>query len=388
MQLKNDEIVTLILKYLSGELTAEEQQQLQLWAGASEANQRLLAEFSDEEQVKTELLRILDARNSIWEQVQAQTTTPVKQISYARKYWYAAAVAGLLIAGGFGYYRYQQPEVTVTAPYQTGKLTADIPSPAGTQAYITLSNGKRVYIDSIQTGTGIGTGKKLGDDSIVYQDNHTKQPEPATITVPRGSRPLRVTLPDGSGLTVNVATTVTFMVPFTNNERLVNISGEAYFDVVPSTRPFIVKTAKGQQITVLGTAFNIKSYEDESTTKTTLVTGKIQVSQNNSGTMKMLTAGQQAIASDNKIQVQEDADLEEALAWQHQQFRFNHEELKSVLKQLARWYNVEIVYEGTIPPRYFTVSISRDKSLATILTLMELNGIRFRLEGKRLIVLP
>lgn len=392
MQLHNEDVVTLILKYLSGELTAEEQQQLDLWANASEANRLLVEEFKDEARIREELLRILDTRGRLWEKIQAQTSLPAKRIRTTKHFWYAAAIAGILITCSIGYYRYRQAAQPYISSPNPKKLLTDIPAPAGTRAYFTLSNGKRIYVDSIQTGAGIHTGKavaqKLGEDNIVYQGSATTQPEPATITVPRGSRPLRITLPDGSGLTINVASTVTFMVPFSNKERHVTISGEAFFDVAPSTRPFIVKTTKGQQIVVLGTAFNIKSYEDEATTKATLVTGKIQISQNSTGTMKTLTAGQQAIATDSKVQVEEDADLDAALAWKQQQFQFRNEELKSILQQLARWYDVDVMYEGTIPPRFFTISISRDKSLAAILHVMELNGIRFRLEGKRLTVLP
>ncbi|MGO4293758.1 FecR family protein [Chitinophaga sp. RAB17] len=394
MSPEQEQITALILKYLSGEITVEEQVQLDTWLNANVENRALMEEFRNEAAVRQELEDIYHTKSRIWQQLQEYTVTNVRSVrNYRRIALYAASVC-LLVVGASVYLvnRWRTPiPIHVAA---TRKERVDIPSPTTGRAYVTLNNGKRVYIDSLQTGANIVPGgnlaQKLSPDKIEYANNsRAAAPELNTITVPRGSKPLLIALPDGSQVWVNVASTISFQVPFAGKERLVNVSGEAYFDVAAAaTQPFIVKS-KGQEIKVLGTAFNIKSYEDESTIRTTLVKGKIQISQNKSGTMKTLTAGQQAISPpDGPLLINQDADMEEALAWKANVFQFRNEDLKSIMQQLGRWYDVEVVYQGSVPNRFFTVKISRDKSLTAVLKIMELYGISFRLEGKKLTVLP
>lgn len=394
MSPEQEQITALILKYLSGDLTVEEQQQLDAWLNADAKNRALMDEFRDEAAVKQELLDIYHTKARVWQQLQGHTATNLRPVrNYRRWALYAASIC-LLIAGASLYFANRWRTHTSTPLAVTRNDQADIPSPASNRAYVTLSNGKRVYIDSLQNGADIIPGsnlaQKLSPDKIEYAGrSRSVAPELNTITVPRGSKPLLIALPDGSQVWVNVASTISFQVPFPEKERLVSVSGEAYFDVVgAASQPFIVKSS-GQEIKVLGTAFNIKSYEDESTIKTTLVKGKIQISQNKTGTMKTLTAGQQAISPpDGQLIINQDVDLEEALAWKTNVFQFRNEDLKSIMQQLGRWYDVDIVYQGSVPDRFFTVKISRDKSLAAVLKIIELYGISFRLEGKKLTVLP
>ncbi|HEY9256539.1 FecR family protein [Chitinophaga sp.] len=391
---EQEQITALILKYLSGELTVEEQVELDTWLNANEENYALMEEFRNEAVVRQELQDIYHTKTRIWQQLQEYTTTNVRSVpNYRRIALYAASIC-LLVVGAATYFVYRWRTPVPTEVATTPKAHIDIPSPATNRAYVTLGNGKRVYIDSLQTGADIIPGsnlaQKLSPDKIEYAYNsRSAAPELNTITVPRGSKPLLIALPDGSQVWVNVASTISFQAPFAGKERVVSVSGEAYFEVAAAaSQPFIVKS-KGQEIKVLGTAFNIKSYEEESTIKTTLVKGKIQISQHTSGTMKTLTAGQQAISSpDGQLMIDQDADMEEALAWKTNVFQFSNEDLKSIMQQLGRWYDVEIVYRGAVPNRFFTVKISRDKSLTAVLKIMELYGINFQLEGKKLTVLP
>lgn len=390
---EQEQITALILKYLSGELNVEEQVQLDAWLNADVKNRVLMEEFSNEAAVKQELLDIYQSKTRIWQQLKEYTGTNLRPVRNYRKIALYAASICLLVAGASIYFidRGRTPSSIPVAVIP--KERSDIPSPATNRAYITLSNGKRVYIDSLQNGADIMPGSKLAQkrspDKIEYADNsRSAAPELNTITVPRGSKPLLIALPDGSQVWVNVASTISFQAPF-GKERVVSVSGEAYFDVTAAaSQPFVVKS-RGQEIKVLGTAFNIKSYEDESTIKTTLVKGKIQISQSKTGTMRMLTAGQQAISPpDGQLMINQDADMEETLAWKTNEFQFSNEDLKSIMQQLGRWYDVDIVYRGSVPNRFFTVKISRDKSLTAVLKIMELYGMRFQLEGKTLTVLP
>ena len=390
---EQEQITALLLKYLSGELTVEEQVQLDAWLNADAENHVLMEEFRNEALVRQELQDIYQSKTRVWQQLQEYTVANVRPVrKYRRIALYAASIC-LLIAGAAVYlvsrWRTPMPIQVATTP----KAHTDIPSPATNRAYVTLSNGNRVYIDSLQTGANIIPGSKLAQklspDKIEYAyKSGSATPELNTITVPRGSKPLLIALPDGSQVWINVASTISFQVPFAGKERLVSVSGEAYFEIAAALQPFIVKS-RGQEIKVLGTAFNIKSYEDESTIKTTLVKGKIQISQSKSGTMKTLTAGQQAISPpDGQLLINQDADTDEALAWTTNVFQFNNADLKSIMQQLGRWYDVDVVYRGSVPNRFFTVKISRDKSLTAVLKIMELYGINFQLEGKKLTVLP
>jgi len=394
MPREQEQITALILKYLSGELTVEEQQQLDIWLNADAKNRALMDEFRNEAAVKQELLDIYHTKTRVWQQLQEYTASNMRPVRNYRRIALYAASTCLLIAGASLYFVNRWRAHTPTQVAVTRNNQSDVPSPASNKAYVTLSNGRRVYIDSLQNGADIIPGsnlaQKLSPDKIEYAgSSRSAAPELNTITVPRGSKPLLIALPDGSQVWVNVASTISFQVPFPEKERLVSVSGEAYFDVAgAASQPFIVKS-KGQEIKVLGTAFNIKSYDDESTIKTTLVKGKIQISQNKTGTMKTLTAGQQAISPpDGQLMISQDVDMEEALAWKTNVFQFRNEDLKSIMQQLGRWYDVEVVYQGSVPNRFFTVKISRDKSLAAVLKIMELYGMSFRLEGKKLTVLP
>ncbi|WP_170137817.1 FecR family protein [Chitinophaga dinghuensis] len=385
------QITDLLLKHLYGELTAEEAATLEQWRMSNEENNALFAEFSDEEKVKQELSALLATRSRIWEQLDAHTgSVRTLRRSYQRPLLVAASISLLLMVAG--YLLWNRPPSSHTP---IAKHMADIPAPAANRAFITLRNGQKIYIDSLQPGADgqlKGTGaQKLAADQLVYNENTdgNHRPELNTITVPKGSKPLQVTLPDGSDLWINVATSVSFMVPFPKDTRMVHVTGEAYFDVAQNaSKPFTVQV-RNEVIHVLGTTFNVQSYEDESITKTTLVTGKLQINQTKTGTMNVLNSGQQAITQSNDaVIVKDDADLEEVLSWKQDMFHFRNEELKSIMNQLGRWYDITVVYPRNIPNRFFTASISRRKSLSEVLKIMEQNGIHFKLEGKTLMVMP
>ncbi len=391
MPLSQEQITDLLLKHLYGELTAEEAATLEQWKTSNEENNALFAEFSDEEKVKQELSVLLATRSRIWEQLAVHTSSPHPlRSSYRRPLLVAASISLLLMVAG--YLLWNRPPSGHTA---VAAHVVDIPAPAANRAFITLRNGQKIYIDSLQPGADgqlKGTGaKKLAADLLAYNEtaDANTRPEMNTITVPKGSRPLQISLPDGSSLWINVASSISFMAPFPKDARMVHVTGEAYFDVAPDAhRPFTVQL-RNEVIHVLGTTFNVQSYEDESIVKTTLVTGKLQINQTKTGTMNMLNSGQQAVTQPNDaVVVKDDADLEEALSWKQDMFHFRNEELKSIMKQLGRWYDVTIVYPHSIPDRFFTASISRKKSLSAVLKIMEQNGIHFKLEGKTLIVMP
>nr|WP_262909520.1 FecR family protein [Niabella pedocola] len=235
------------------------------------------------------------------------------------------------------------------------------------QAAIVKKNDQLIY------------NKKQGPASVFYN----------TVTTPRGGQ-YQLTLEDGSKVWLNAASSIRFPTTFQGKERKIEISGEAYFEIAKdAARPFKVafETPAGMksEVTVLGTHFNIMSYNDEKAAKTTLLEGSVSISSN--GNTAILTPAQQASQTDrNGITVASNIDVNEAVAWKNGFFEFHATGLQEVMRQIGRWYDVEISYEGKIPERNFGGKISRQNNAAEVLKILELSQIKFRIEGKKIIV--
>ncbi|HKO82211.1 MAG TPA: FecR domain-containing protein, partial [Chitinophagaceae bacterium] len=240
---------------------------------------------------------------------------------------------------------------------------------------------------------------KRGDGQLIYSANQSIRADGSehmnTLTVPRGSRPLQLTLTDGTKIWLNAAASIIYPVVFSGDERKVQITGEAYFEVAKdATRKFYV-SANGIETEVLGTHFNINAYEDETNVKITLLEGSINVSA--PGSLQHLAPGQQA-KWENKgtIKVLNDVDTDEVMAWKEGVFDFNGMDMKSVMRQLARWYNVEVEYQGKIKEIHFSGIINRSNNISQVLKMLQsTGGIGFRVEtgsssgrAGKIIVLP
>ncbi|WP_333863973.1 FecR family protein, partial [Chitinophaga sp.] len=287
MPIPQEKIVDLILQHLAGTLTNAGRTELEAWMNASGENREMASEFLDEQRVKAELQHLFEVKDRVWGKLDEHSAGKVVKMSGFRRKWLYAASVALIVTSAAAFWLYQRPPAAPIPVATTQEQNADVPTPAHTNAFITLGNGKKVYIDSVQTGNNLlpnsPLGQKTGDDRIAYTGENGKRPELHQITVPEGSKPLQVVLPDGSRLWLNVASSASFHVPFESKERAVAITGEGYFEVAhESARPFTVKS-RGQVIKVLGTAFNVNAYENESAIKTTLVKGNIQLSQTKSG---------------------------------------------------------------------------------------------------------
>jgi ferric-dicitrate binding protein FerR (iron transport regulator) len=219
-----------------------------------------------------------------------------------------------------------------------------------------------------------------------------------TISTPRGGQ-YKVTLADGTKVWLNAASSICFPVAFTGKERKVEITGEAYFEVAKyPTKPFRVLTSSpsgkpdGADIEVLGTHFNVNAYDDEAEIKTTLLEGKIKISAlnpNDTRSPQFLKPGDQAAVNrDGKIKVKDHADTEEAVAWMNGHFQFKSADIKKVLRQIARWYDVEIEYKGNIG-LHFTGQLTKNDSVSKVLNELMLTGeVHFKIDGRKIIVSP
>lgn len=307
----------------------------------------------------------------------------------------AAAAAILLIA--FGSY-WLLDNKNNGDPLITNVVKADI-QPGGNKAVLTLSGGKQVILTGAGNGIVASQGgiriNKTAEGSIEYARDGkpmgTGHNASAmnTITTPRGGKWF-VTLSDGTKVWLNAASSISYPAAFAGKERKVTITGEAYFEVVHNEKwPFKV-VAGNQVVEDIGTAFNVKAYTDEPDIKTTLIEGSVKVS--NPYGAAVLLPGYQAksITEENggRIQVGKAKDLEQALAWKNDLFIFNRTDLHTLMREISRWYDVDIVYEKGVKNDVFYGRVLRENQLSQVLKVLELGDVHFKIEGKRLIVMP
>ena len=283
----------------------------------------------------------------------------------------------------------QKNEIAQTGNFTVGKNDV---APVKNTAVLTLSNGTSIVLDSSENGvlTTQGNTKisKLNGSLSSQKTSKTNTSETLynTISTPNGGE-YQLLLADGSKVWLNAASSLRFPANFVGKERKVELMGEAYFEVAKDpSMPFKVKL-NGMEVEVLGTHFNINSYADEAAIRTTLLEGSIKI--NRPTASNLLKPGQQAMLDKNgKISVVNDADLDEAIAWKEGKFQFDRADIHNVMRQLARWYNIDVGYKGTVAS-HFGGTISRDVNLSKVLGMLHLTGeVKFQVQGKRVTVMP
>lgn len=376
----------LIQKYLAGTCTAEEKALVESWhlQELSESTH-----FPAEEQVDAVHQRI---QLALAQHIQASRRRPV-----TRRLWFRVAAAALLagIVATFVLLHFVKKTVADSRSALAGQQTI-LPGHDG--ATLTLADGSKVVLDSL--GNGLltvqnGTKVVLNGGQLTYQAGDTSAAAVTynTISTARG-RQFKVTLPDGSQVWLNAASSLRYPTAFTGDERSVEITGEAYFEVAKNEKmPFKVKANSQLEIQVLGTHFNVNAYEDEEAIRTTLLEGKVKVtpvlgSQLAAHRSQLLSPGQQAQIINNQLSIINNADVGQVIAWKNGVFNFQDATLETVMRQLARWYDIEVVYEKGIPNIAFEGEINRQNELANVLHILERLGVHFKLEGRRLTVLP
>jgi hypothetical protein len=267
-------------------------------------------------------------------------------------------------------------------------------APGSNKAILTLANGKQIVLTGAQNGKLATQGNtainKTADGQVVYDAtaaNTTAELIYNTMSTPRGGQ-YHLTLADGTDVWLNAASSIKYPTAFTGNSREVEITGEAYFEVAHNkAMPFRV-TSKGQTIEVLGTRFNVNAYNDEPVMKTTLFEGSVKIGKDKQTVM--LKPGQQAIIVNNSnasaIEVMNNADTDQVLAWKNGEFSFNETDLQTVMRQIGRWYDVDIEYDGRIPVDHLSGTFSRNMNASKALTLLKFTGINFKIEGRKIIV--
>lgn len=307
-----------------------------------------------------------------------------KHIPLYKRRWLRYAAAILVVLAAVMYFsddtRQRPPAETVKVP--PVPVESDI-APGGNKAVLTLADGSTIILDSTANGQLTRQNGsviiKRADGQLEYQRQQAPQSGTVgynTMSTPNSGQ-YQLILPDGSMVLLNAASSITYPTAFTGKERKVSITGEAYFEVARNTTmPFIV-TTRSETITVLGTHFNIHAYEDDGPVKTSLLEGSVSVGG------KKLTPGQ--AYRDGAVFV---TDLEQDVAWKNGLFNFNNVDLPTAMRQLARWYDLEVRFEGKIPDKVIRGEMGRDLRLSQVLNILNKLGMNFRLDGRILIVSP
>lgn len=246
----------------------------------------------------------------------------------------------------------------------------------------TIALQGNTQVDKIRNGQLVYQATGSSDK---WQNATANQVTYNTVSTPKAGE-YEITLPDGTKIWLNSVSSITFPTAFTGNERRVSITGEVYFEVAKNkNKPFIVET-RGQNVTVLGTHFNINAYDDENTIKTTLLEGSIKLSAHSNS--KILTPGQQAEVTNNRITIINNSDTEAAVAWKNGYFVFDNTDLPTLMRQLSRWYDVNTVYNGNAGNHEFVGQIKRSVKLSSVLKILEASGVHFKIEGENLYIQP
>ena len=404
----NDNIKSLFRRFLDNKCTPAEVKALLQYFDAGE-NEVLLRDLIREQSeavsdtsLPPESLRpLLDiAYNKIHSAIAKDAGPPQAPIvPLYHRLWFriSAAAAVVFFISVTALYFLRQDNDRVTAQAQnSSQLMEDIP-PGTNNAVLTFDNGTKIVLDSAANGTlaqqgGIKVLKINGQIAYDKTENANLQALPvySTITTARGNQ-YQVVLADGSKVWLNAASSIRFPSYFKGNERKVEITGEAYFEVAKdAARPFRVEfnNQSGQkgEIEVLGTHFNVNAYPEEEDVKTTLIEGSVKIKRGSN--TQMLAPGQQARVTPDDITLKNDVVLSQVMAWKDGFFVFDDSDIKMIMRQVARWYDVEVNFEGKILSEGFTGKVSRDVPLAKFLKVLELNDVNVKTAGRKITIAP
>jgi len=385
----------LLDKYLAGETSREEEQRLLNYYGSFQKPSKDAPEEDLNELGDAVFNKIIERIQPVAEHTEHKQN---QVLHYLRAVSIAAAILLFVTAGIYFYSNRDLAEVE-----QEQFVKIDVQNdilPGYNKAILTLADGSKISLDDAANGLLASQGNiaitKTENGQIVYEKNsfqkskHNFSPsEINTIQTPRGGK-YQIRLPDGSNVWLNSASTLRYPTTFAGRERKVQLKGEAYFEIAPNKlKPFRVES-NNQVVEVLGTHFNINSYDDEDYVKTTLLEGSVKVILNSksdaAANTRLLKPGEQSLtkSSNSGIRI-ENADTEKAIAWKNGYFKFKNTPIREIMREIERWYDVELVYEGKIPTDEFTGFVSNDVKISAVLKIMEESGgVKFTVKGKKL----
>jgi ferric-dicitrate binding protein FerR (iron transport regulator) len=400
-------ITELLQRYSTGAATPAEQGLIERWL---QENELADSEWARMDQQHREHL-IKETGEKLLQYANRETGSPVVTIHPGlprhRRYLFQLAAASvlILIAISSWYFMKGTRQSIPVVKANTETIRNDV-APGSNKAVLTLADGGKVVLDDADNGVlaNQGSTRVSKQDSVLVYNQGQKSsivnmPVYNILTTPKGGQ-YNLVLPDGSRVWLNAASSVKYPVAFVDDARVVEVKGEVYFEVAPLIRsgkkvPFRVKvlSEKNEQkslVEVMGTHFNINAYDEEASVNTTLLEGKVKVSAREAARadFAVLEPGQQAQVSnrDGAIKIIKDADVDEAVAWKNGLFMMSGADISVVLRQLARWYDVDIIYQKGMPEGKITGDIPRSMPLSEVLKVMELSGIQCRIDGRKIII--
>lgn len=356
----------------------------------------LLNDPAHEETVKGSIARLLEAEKELQDVAPETLAAMVQSIVHAdeevvtpprvhfmRRWWAAASIIVLLSACAYFWLstnRHSTPDLVQTADVQPGHEGA----------VLALADGSQVSLDTIQQGVVAlqgGAVAKVVNGTLLYEGNGEQMVYNTMIT-PKG-RQFQLVLPDGTRVWLNAASSIRYPTAFNGKQRRVEITGEAYLEVTKNAKmPFLVSLHNKAAIEVLGTNFNVNAYTNEASINTTLLEGAVRVTSSTHPAV-ILKPGQQAqVTNTSSIKVIEDVDVAKVTAWKDGYFNFTGLTFEEMVRQLERWYDIEVVFEKGVPQKRFGGKMTKDVPLSAVMKYLEGIGIHYQLKGKKLIILP
>ncbi|HKH61715.1 MAG TPA: FecR domain-containing protein [Flavitalea sp.] len=398
----------LLRKHIAGTLTEDEKIELSTFVNRKQSKEAVVIALEDlllqhtpeqeydEKRFMPLVKGILSADGTSDSQQVIVDSIPVpntREKPAGKKIWWLLIIAILIAAAAFAYFYYFRASDSTTTSQNNNTPIENDAAPGGNKAVLTISDGKTFALDSAKTGLITQQGNvrltKAKNDELRYTgSSHLNEAIMFnTVSTPRGGQ-YQILLSDGSRVKLNSISSITYPVSFSGSERNVTITGEVYFEIADNAgMPFKVR-AYDMEVEVQGTDFNINAYTDEPAMKTTLLKGSLKLNKNSSKqVLQSLQQGQ--FDNEGNFTLEKNVDVNEVMAWRNGMFNFNNADLKIAMRQIGRWYDVDVIYEiGARMEQPVTCKVQRNVNLSEVVQALEKNDIRCRIDGKTLIVLP
>jgi ferric-dicitrate binding protein FerR (iron transport regulator) len=392
----NERIVVLLNKLVSDSaLDESEQSELKNWLAQSPHNRAVYKEILSKEKLEEDIREMLLYNSQdLWNRIEERSKGKLVPISALRRWWWPAAAAVLLISFSVGAYfilfhHKEKQDMATTEP--TGERFKSDINPGREKAVLTLADGTKITLDNETHGRIAQQGNTvvMKDEGLLAYNDDKKRSQAGvfynTLTTGRGEEFRSLVFSDGTKVWLNSVSSIHFPTAFNGKERMVEMTGEAYFEVAKNvSMPFKVKV-NGMQVEVLGTHFNINAYNDEPSIKTTLLEGAVKIVAGQK--ISFLKPEQQAdLNKKGEIKVASVADLDEVMAWKNGMFKFNGADINTIMRQVSRWYDIEVTYEKQIT-QTFSGTIPKTVNISRLFSYLELTRhVHFRINGKHVTV--
>jgi len=397
-------LIFLLQKQIAGRISESEKRDLTAFINKTQNKELIVSALQDQLSKQTPVSefdekRLIPLLTPIfrtdtvieYDKARAGSRFGIGKLLNLKKGWWV--VFALLIAGAIGAYFYQNPALLKNPAANNNIPLSSEVAPGGNKGILTLSDGSAIVLDSVSKGslTQQGNAKLTKEDNGLLRYKTSGEANSTllinTMTTPRGGQ-YQLLLSDGSRVKLNAVSSITYPAAFSGKERNVTITGEVYFEVAKNAKmPFKVKVYD-MEVEALGTHFNINAYKDESSIKTTSISGNVKLTKNTvSSVLQPSQQGQ--FDNEGNFSLEKSIDTNEVVAWKNGLFEFNNADIKSVMRQIGRWYDLDVKYEnGSAADREIFGEIRRDVSISKVLKLLEKNDIHCIIEGKTLVVLP